>query len=129
MSVLVFHGQGQPKPGASLQGYPGGVGAEFHHIAMPRKPQPPAVDTHPAHHQQVAALFGKGIVVAAVVFQAPLGSAQVFRPLLLQVDERPLAAAKRKMLDAGHRQEIILCHQESLSQLTPAGSWESTVTV
>ena len=38
----------------------GGVGAEFHHIAMSRKPQPPAVDTHPAHHQQVATLFGKG---------------------------------------------------------------------
>ena len=54
---------------------------------------------------------------------------KVFRPLLFQVDERPLAAAKRKMLNAGHRQKIILCHQENLSQLTPAGSCASTVTV
>ena len=58
----------------------------------------------------------------------PFGSAQVFGPLLFQMDERPLTPAKAEMLDAGHLQETVRAHQVSLWQVTPAGRSVSTVT-
>ena len=45
--------------------------------------------------------------MAAGMLQAAFGGALVFGPLLFQVYERPLTAAKAKMLDTGHQQVII----------------------
>ena len=74
------------------------------------------------------ALFVKRFVVAALVQEMPFGGAQVFGPLLFQMDERPLAAAEAEMLDAGHLQVTVGVHQASLWQVTPAGRSASTVT-
>lgn len=66
----------------------------------------------------------------AGVVQLPFGGAQIFRPLLLQVDQCPLTAAEGKVLDAGHQQVVVRrVHQLNLSQVTPSGRVSATVTV
>ena len=90
--------------------------------------QPVADHSQAPHGQQIAALFVKRFVVAALVQEMPFGGAQVFGPLLFQMDERPLAAAEAEMLDAGHLQITVGVHQASLWQVTPAGRSVSTVT-
>ena len=70
----------------------------------------------------------KGFVVAALMQKVPFGGAQVFRPLLFQMEKGPLAAAEAEMLDAGHQQVAVGVHQASLWQVTPAGRSASTVT-
>ena len=42
-----------------------------------------------------------------MVEEFPLHCAQVFFPLLLDVDERPLAAAEGKVLQAGQLEEVL----------------------
>ena len=64
--------------------------------------------------------------------QASLHGTQVFLPLLFQMDQRPLAAAERKVLDSGEGEEILLTidgHPMRM-QVIPAGrEASSTVTV
>ena len=71
-------------------------------------------------------------VVGAPVEQIALHRAQVFLPLLLQVDQRPLAAAEGKVLQAGELQDILfgIFGHPMRVQVTPAGrAASSTVTV
>ena len=57
--------------------------------------------------------------------------AVILRPLVLDVNERPLAAAELKMLQAGELKEIIPGIDHPIRvQVTPSGSFSSsTVTV
>jgi hypothetical protein len=58
------------------------------------------------------------------VKDSSLNRAQIFRPLLLDMDKRPLAAAKDEMLNAGQHQKIVLVIRHFyiiLTQDTPAG--------
>ena len=57
-----------------------------------------AEHAHAAHGQQTGTLAGLPFIVAAFVEQFPLDRAQVVRPLLLDVDERPLPAAEGEVL-------------------------------
>ena len=85
---------------------------------------------HSTGDEQIFAALGLGIVVAAGVVQLPFGGAQIFRPLLLQVDQCPLTAAEGKVLDAGHQQGVVRrVHQLNLLQVTPSGRVSATVTV
>lgn len=56
--------------------------------------------------------------------------AQVFPPLVFDVDQRPLTAAEGKMLKTGKLEEVVFCvHQLNRWQVTPAGrEASSTVT-
>lgn len=84
---------------------------------------------HSTGDEQAAPAFGLGGVMAAGVLQPPLGSAQIFAPLLLQVNQGPLAAAEGEMLQAGHEEILVFGgHQESLSQCTPSGRSSETET-
>lgn len=68
--------------------------------------------------------------MAAGVVELAFDGAAVLRPLLLQMDERPLAAAEAKVLDARQGQPVVCAaHQDSLSQVTPSGRVSATVTV
>ena len=53
---------------------------------------------HSTGDEQAAPAFGLGGVMAAGVLKPPLGSAQIFAPLLLQMNQRPLTTAEREML-------------------------------
>lgn len=56
------------------------------------------------------------------VEQVSLYRAEIFRPLIFNVDKRPLAAAKGKVLQAGELEVVLLgIHYPSLRQVTPAG--------
>lgn len=57
--------------------------------------------------------------------------AKILRPLLFNVDERPLSAAKFEVLQAGELEQRILGAGHPIRvQVTPAGSFaSSTVTV
>ena len=59
----------------------------------------------------------KNFVMAALMQKVPFSGAQVFRPLLFQMDKGPLAAAEAEMLDAGHLQITVGVHQVSLWQV------------
>ena len=127
-AVFILHRHGEPAALLSLQRDTIRVGAELHHIAGPGQAQPVADDPHAAHRQQVTPLFPKGIVVAPFMQQLPLDGAQVFGPLLFEVNQRPLPPAKAEVLDAGHQQVVVCIHQDNLSQLTPAGRVSSSQT-
>ena len=66
------------------------------------------------------------------VEQLAFHGAQIFLPLLFQVDERPLAAAEGEVLDTGEGEKVLLTidgHPIRL-QVMPAGrEASSTVTV
>ena len=80
---------------------------KLYHIAVAGQLQSVADDPHTAGDQQIAAFFRQGNIMAAGMLQAAFGGALVFGPLLFQVYERPLTAAKAEMLDTGHQQVII----------------------
>ena len=68
------------------------------------------------------------------VQQTPLGRAQVLRPQLFQMNQRPLAPAEGEVLQSGQLQPLLLRPGRSAGhprrvQVTPAGSASATVTV
>ena len=82
----------------------------------------------PAQNQQIAALFHLLFVVGAAVHQVSLHRAYIIRPLLLQVDQRPLPPAEHKVLQSRQHNGALLGHPMRM-QLTPSGSLSSTVTI
>lgn len=103
---------------------------ELYHIAVAAETQTMADDLHLPRDEPIAPPLCLGGIVAAAVFQPPLCGAEVFGPLLFQMDERSLTAAEAKMLDAGHLQVIIGgVHQDILSQVMPSGRSSETETV
>ena len=129
-AVLVLHRRGLPASLGILQGNPFRIGPELHHVAGAGHAQPVADHPHSTGDEQAAPAFGLGGVMAAGVLQPPFGGAQILAPLLLQVNQGPLAAAKDEMLQAGHEKILILGgHQESLSQCTPSGRSSETETL
>lgn len=63
------------------------------------------------------------------VEQLPVDGAQIFRPLLFQMDQRPLSAAEGEVLDTGNGQIGIfpgVGHTISV-QVTPSGSASSSM--
>lgn len=66
-----------------------------------------------------------------MVEQLTVYRAQIVLPLCFDVDERPLAAAEREMLQAGEREEhFVQTGHPMRVQVTPAGrAASSTVTV
>ncbi len=89
-------------------------------------------DPKAADDQNVAAALGLLFVVGTPVKQVALHGAEIFRPLPLQVDQGPLAAAEGEVLKAGQG-EVVLLRQGAHPmrvQVTPAGrAASSTATV
>lgn len=73
---------------------------ELHNITDAAEFQRVGHHPHSADCQQISTLFPQGIVMAAGVVQAAFGGAQIFLPLLLQMNQCPLAAAETKVLNA-----------------------------
>ena len=68
--------------------------------------------------------------MGALMKQMSLNGAQIFRPLPLDVDQRPLAAAEGKVLKAGEGEKLLLTEVHPIRrQVIPAGrAASSTVT-
>ena len=92
----------------SMQRHAAGVPAKLHHVADPADPQPVGGDAHAADDQQIAPpLPGRG-VVGLPVEGLPLHRPDVLRPLILNMDQRPLPPTKSKMLNPGNQEVVIL---------------------
>ena len=104
---------------------------ELHDVALAREPQRAGVHRQPAHDKDVAAPFPQLLVVRAAVHQVALRGQHVVRPRLFKVDERPLTAAEREMLDARQREELVLVVHgyTSLWTVTPSGTAASSTTI
>ena len=81
--------------------------AKFHHVADPANPQTPGKDRQPPYNEKISPLFRLGSVVSIFMEDPPLERAAVFLPLAFDMDQRPLPAAKIKMLQAGKLQEFL----------------------
>ena len=128
--MFVFHRHGTPAAFGVLKRHTLRVSPELHDIAVPAETQSVADDLHPPRDEQIAPPLRLGGIVAPVVLQPPFRSAKVLRPLLFEVDQRPLTPTEAKVLDAGHQQVILRGgHQDILSQVTPSGRVSATVTV
>ena len=83
-----------------------------------------------AENQSIAPPLPKGGVVGTLMEKLALYGAQIFLPLLFQMDQRPLAAAEGKVLKAGEGEKLLLTEVHPIRrQVIPAGrAASSTVT-
>jgi hypothetical protein len=104
---------------------------ELDHIAHTGNPQRRRRDAQAANKEQIAAFFRLAPVVGALVHQFALRGPVILAPQMLDMYKRPLTAAKRKMLDAGKLEIVLLGVSAHIMRLTvtPAGTAaSSTVT-
>ena len=131
LAALVFNGDGTPKSFLPMQPCACLFPVKFHDIRDAAHTELCRGNAQSARHEQIPARFVQAAVMTFLVDNLPLDCAQVFLPLLLDVNERPLPAAKEEMLDAGDIQPLLfaICHQLMRVQVTPSGrSASSTVT-
>ena len=103
---------------------------EFYNVALTAQAESERVDAQTARDDRVAAALAKALIMRALMHDFPFDSAEILRPLLLNMYQCPLSAAEAKMLQAGDHQAIVrLVHYDSLSQVTPSGMLSLTVTV
>ena len=69
--------------------------------------------------------------MGALMKQMSLNGAQIFRPLPLDVDQRPLAAAEGEVLQAGEEEPLLLgiVGYPIRVQVTPAGMAPSSTVI
>ena len=104
---------------------------ELQHIAGTGHTQRPGKNTHITGDEEVSPALEKPAVVGVFVEDRSVSGAEIFRPLILNVDERPLAAAELEVLQTGELKKALLrIDHPSRVQVTPAGrAASSTVTV
>ena len=103
----------------------------FQHITLTGYAQGGGEDADPTGNQPISPALLEAGVVGVFVEDRSVGGAEIFRPLILNMDERPLAAAELEVLQTGKLEEIILGIDHPIRvQVTPSGSFSSsTVTV
>ena len=84
------------------------IAVEFDRIAFTGETEPCGGNCHRPCDDAAAAFLTDGIVMHTFVHEIAVHRADIFLPLLLDVDERPLPPAEGKMLDAGQHQEFLL---------------------
>ena len=96
---------------------------KFNHVALPGHPQRARLDADSPQNIHVSAALALGVVVGFTVEEIPLHRSQIFCPKLFNMDQRPLATAKGKMLESRKLQPFILAvfHQIIRVQVTPTG--------
>ena len=101
--------------------------AEFQHIAGAGHTQCPGKNAHIPGDEEVSPALGKSTVVGVFVKDRSVGGAEIFRPLVLDIDKRPLAAAELEVLQTGELEEILLGINHPIRvQVTPSGSFSSS---
>ena len=131
LSPLVLHGVWLPQPLPAFERNADLAPVKLQHIAGTGHTQCPGKNTHITGDEEVSPALEKPAVVGVFVEDRSVSGAEIFRPLILNVDERPLAAAELEVLQTGELKEIILGIDHPIRvQVTPSGSFSSsTVTV
>ena len=77
--------------------------------------------------EEVSPALGKSTVVGVFVKDCSVGGAEIFCPLVFDIDKRPLAAAELEVLQTGELEEILLGINHPIRvQITPSGSFSSS---
>ena len=101
--------------------------AEFQHIAGAGHTQCPGKNAHIPGDEEVSPALVKSTVVGVFVKDRSVGGAEIFCPLVLDMDKRPLAAAELEVLQTGELEEILLGINHPIRvQVTPSGSFSSS---
>ena len=98
---------------------------KLHHIADAAKPESRGGDPQSPQDQQVAPCFAFRAMMSGLMKDLSLRRAGILRPLPLQKDQSPLAAAEGEMLQGGEGGFIrfpVRGDHPICSQVTPCGS-------
>ena len=126
-AAFILHGEGEPKPFLPVEWDSLWRGVKFHHIALAGQTQRMGGNREAAEDQQIAPALPQGGVMRPLMEQIPFYGAQIFLPLLFQMDKSPLPAAESKMLKAGEREEVFLTVGHPIRrQATPEGRADSS---
>ena len=88
--------------------YAARISVEFQHVALAGNAESAGEDAHTARSYHTVAPLRQRLVVRALMHQPAVGRAQVLRPLILDMDKRPLPPAEQKMLQPGELEEVLL---------------------
>ena len=126
-AAFIFDRVWKPPAHFSMQLYAVWGCMEFYHIACPGYPKLSGCHRKPAQDQGIASAFPYMRIVRPLVKKGPFRRAQILPPLTLDMDQRPLAAAKCEMLQAGKLEIVRLIIDHPMrKQLTPAGKASSS---
>ena len=80
-------------------------------------------DGEAAKDERIAAALAGGFIVGATVQKAALHRAQVFLPLVFDINQRPLPPAEGEVLQAGQLEKVFVAiHRHPMRvQVMPAG--------
>ena len=112
------------------EGDPDGIPVVFQYVALSGYTQLRGIDADATRNKAVAPPLLKVRVVGVFVEDRPVGGAEIFHPLILNMDERPLPATEAEMLQAGELEKVLFGIDHPLRvQVTPSGRCaSSTVT-
>ena len=104
---------------------------EFKNITRTGNAERRGKHAHIPRDQQIAAAFRKAAVVSVAMQDRAVCGTEVFRPLVFNMDQRPLTAAETEMLKPRQLQIILFAVRYPIRvQVTPSGKCaSSTVTV
>ena len=114
--TLVLYGIGQPQPLTPFERDTDFTPVKFQHVARAGNAERTRENTHIARDDEISSAFRKRAVVGIFVKDRSVSGAEIFRPLVLNVNERPLAAAELEVLQTGELEEVLLIkvHQSLL---------------
>ena len=98
VAALILDRIGQPCALVPVQRHAAFVPVKLHDVTLAAEAERQRVNMQAARDDRVAAAFAKLLVMGALVQKRALRGAQVLRPLLLDMDQRPLPAAEFEML-------------------------------
>lgn len=126
-AAFILHGEGKPESLLSVEWDSLLGDMKFHHITLAGQTQRMGGNREAAEDQQIAPALPQGGVMRPLMEQIPFYGAQIFLPLLFQMDKSPLPAAESKMLKAGEREEVFLTVGHPIRrQATPEGRADSS---
>lgn len=129
LASFILYWEGLPEPFPIPKGHPLGISVEFHYITGTSDTQAGRENAQIPQNNEVPSGFCGCRIVGLFVKNTSLRCPDVFLPLLLQVNERPLSGAKGKVLQAGQGKPILFGVGHPIRvQLTPSGT-SPTVTV
>lgn len=100
---------------------------KFHHVALSAQSQRERLYAQAADNPQIASCLAQLLVMCPLVEQLPFHGSKILRPLLFDVDQRPLPAAELEMLQTGELEAVLLPIDHPIRvQVTPSGNSSST---
>ena len=108
LSALILHRIWLPQALAILEWDSPLIPAKFKHVARARHTERAGENAHIPRDEKVSPAFGERAVVRVFVQDRAIRRAVVFRPLVFDVDERPLPATELQVLQAGKLEKVLV---------------------